>query len=439
MSQKKRTLILLFTSILFSFLPLFTAVSAFAEEAASENFSIDAKAAFSVDAETGKILYSQDGDTPMGIASVTKIISLYIVLEQVKQGKLSWEDTVPISEYAANLSVAPDLSNVPLHQESTYTVKELFDAGLIQSANAAIVALAEKIAGSEPKFVDLMRKQLEDWGIKDAKVVNSSGLNNEYLGNNIYEGSSSTDENELSAKDVAIVARHLILDFPEVLEVSKTASKMFGENTPSPVEMVNWNWMLPGFINAKEGVDGLKTGTTDFAGACFVGTMIKDGRRIITVVLNVNGHEQNPSVRFDETSKLMDYSYDNWSQKEIGKAGAAIPDLPSVSVKDGKEETVNISLADPVKLWVRKDMDTSQLTITPVLDEEIVTDNEVQAPVTKGDVIGKAELSLAQDTLGYLDASVKHETDIKINSTVEKANFFELAWRSVSGFFSNLF
>ena len=258
-----------------------------------KNFSIDAKAAFSVDFDTGKILYDQEGETPMGIASVTKIISLYLVAEQVKQGKLTWEDPVEISQYAADLSVAPDLSNVPLHRDVQYTVKDLYEASYIQSANAAVVALAEKIAGSEPAFVDQMKDKLTEWGITDAKIVNASGLNNTYLGENLYPGSTSTDENELSAKDVAIVARHLLQDFPEVLEVTSTVTKTFGEGSYSPVEMVNWNWMLPGFINAKDGVDGLKTGTTDLAGACFVGTAVRDGQRIITVVLNVNGHAEN--------------------------------------------------------------------------------------------------------------------------------------------------
>ncbi|MGM0124957.1 serine-type D-Ala-D-Ala carboxypeptidase (penicillin-binding protein 5/6) [Enterococcus sp. AZ194] len=442
MSRKKSPFLLVLISLLLCCTPLFTDVSVFAKETAPEKsgtFSIKAAAAFSIDVNSGKVLYNQEGDSPMGIASVTKIISMYIVLSEVNKGNLSWEDTVPISAYAADLSITPDLSNVPLHEESTYTVKDLFDASMIQSANAAVVALAEKIAGSEPNFVDLMKKQLVDWGIQDAKVVNSSGLNNSYLGENIYEGSSSADENELSARDVAIVARHLILDYPEILDVTKIASKMFGENTSDPVEMVNWNWMLPGFINAKEGVDGLKTGTTELAGACFVGTMSKDGQRIITVVLNATDHSKNPSARFDETSKLMDYSFDNWSQKEISQKGTVIPNLETVKVQDGKKETVTVSLAEPIKMWVRNDMDTNKLTIIPTVDDKIVVDGTVEAPITEGDVIGKAELSLIQDTLGYLDNSVKHETDIKIDSTIDKANFIELAWRSISDFFSNLF
>lgn len=181
---------------------------------ADEAFKVNAKAAFAVDEKSGKILYDQDGEKTMGIASITKIIGLYIVLEQVKEGKLSWDEKVPISDYTESLSVVPDLSNVPLHKENSYTVKELFDSAFIQSANASIVALAEKVSGSETKFLEVMKKQLKDWGINNATIVNASGLNNSYLGENRPEGTTETAENQMSAKDVAIVARHLLLDFP---------------------------------------------------------------------------------------------------------------------------------------------------------------------------------------------------------------------------------
>jgi D-alanyl-D-alanine carboxypeptidase (penicillin-binding protein 5/6) len=400
------------------------------------NFSVDAKAAFSVDFETGKILYDQDGETPMGIASVTKIISLYLVAEQVKEGKLAWDDTVEISQYAADLSVTPDLSNVPLHRDVQYTVKELYEASYIQSANAAIVALAEKIAGSESAFVDLMKDKLKEWKITDAKLVNASGLNNSYLGENIYPGSSTTDENELSAKDVAIVARHLLQDFPEVLDVTSTVTKTFAEGSYSPVEMVNWNWMLPGFINAKDGVDGLKTGTTDLAGACFVGTAVKDGQRIITVVLNVNGHAENPSVRFTETGKLMDYSFDAWEQVPVLSAGDQLANTKTVAVKNGKELTVPVALKSDITLWVRKDMDASDFSTS--IAYKTAKEAEIEAPVKNDAVIGNVTATMTADTLGYLDDTAT-STELVAQQAVEKANIFVIGWRTVKDFFTNLF
>ncbi|OTN77004.1 hypothetical protein A5886_002084 [Enterococcus sp. 8G7_MSG3316] len=403
-----------------------------------QDFSVDAKAAFSLDFDTGKILYDQDGDTAMGIASITKIISLYLVAEQVEQGNLAWDDTVAISQYAADLSVTPDLSNVPLHQDVTYTVKDLYDASYIQSANAAIVALAEKIAGSESDFVDLMKEKVSSWGIDDAKLVNASGLNNAYLGDNIYPGSTSTDENELSAKDVAIVARHLLQDFPDVLEITSTTTQTFGEGSYSPVEMVNWNWMLPGFTNAKDGVDGLKTGTTDLAGACFVGTAVKDGQRIITVVLNVNGHAENPSVRFIETGKLMDYSFDAWEQVEVLPANAELSDTKTVAVKDGKELTVPVAIKDSLTLWVRKDMDATAYTTTIDYNDQFV-DSALQAPVNQDTEIGTVTASIPADTLGYVDDSSTTSSSLVTTAAVEKANIFVRTWRGVTSFFSQLF
>lgn len=435
MGTKKKHFALLLATLLLTLGSFLPTLSVQADEA----FSVNSQAAFAVDATSGKILYDQDGEKTMGIASISKIIGLYIVLDQVKEGKLSWDDEVAISDYAETLSIAPNLLNVPLHKENTYTVKELFDSAFIQSANASMVALAEKISGSETAFLTVMNDQLKEWGIENATIVNVSGLNNVYLGANRPEGTGEADENQMSAKDVAIIARHLLLDFPEVLEVTSTATKMFGENTQSPVEMVNWNWMLPGFINFKEGVDGLKTGTTDFAGACFVGTIERDGKRIITVILNAEGHEQNPSVRFTETARLMDYCYDNWSVKEIGKANASIPSLKSIDVKNGKETSVNVVLKSPVSVWVRNDMDTGQLTITPKIDETKVKDNELEAPIVRGTKVGTATITLADDQLGYLEDGTSPSTDIITASSVEKANIFVIGWRNVTNFFSNLF
>ncbi len=198
---------------------------------ADEAFKINAKAAFAVDAETGKILYDQDGEKTMGIASITKIIGLILYLNKSKKVNYLREDKGAISDYAEKLSVVPDVSNVPLHKENDYTVKELVDSAFIQWPISTMVALAEKVAGSESKFLELMKKQLKDWGIKDATIVNASGLNNSYLGENRPENTGETDENQLSAKDVAIVARHLILDYPEVLKITSTTNQTFGENT----------------------------------------------------------------------------------------------------------------------------------------------------------------------------------------------------------------
>jgi len=149
-----------------------------------ENIDIAAESALVVDIDTGQVLLDQNTDQINEIASLTKMITQYIVFQEIEGGNLSWDDPVEISAYAGELSTQPGLANVPLQEGNSYTVEELFDAMSIYSANAATVALAEHIGGSEPVFVDRMRDLLESWGIDSPQIYNASGLNNsDLLGN----------------------------------------------------------------------------------------------------------------------------------------------------------------------------------------------------------------------------------------------------------------
>jgi D-alanyl-D-alanine carboxypeptidase (penicillin-binding protein 5/6) len=301
-----------------------------------------------------------------------------------------------------------------LVRDQKYTVKDLFEAMIVQSANACAVALAELIAGNEHTFVNQMREQLTEWGIKDATIINASGLSNVYLGEHIYPGTEENDENLMSARDVAIVAQHLIKDFPEILETSKIKEKTFAPNSSQPTEMENWNVMLFDGPNYKEGVDGLKTGTTDLAGACFVGTIQKDGRRVITVILNALNQPNDENARYVETSNLMDYCLNNWSQQDVTVAGQTPTDKKELKVTDGKKKTVALAMEKPVKL----------------------DKNAIIAPVHKNEKIGTVSVALAQDTLGYVQENEGAKTDLVTKSAVEKASTFELIWQKITGIFA---
>ncbi|MGM0302574.1 serine-type D-Ala-D-Ala carboxypeptidase (penicillin-binding protein 5/6) [Enterococcus sp. AZ048] len=430
MNKKKRFPLVLVTLILFfQSLIGITALAA-------DDFSVNANAGYAIDADSGKVFFNQDGDTPKGIASITKTISAYLVLEAIKQQKISWEQEVPISEYAEKLSTVPDLSNVHLVRGQKYTVRDLFESMIVQSANASAVALAELVAGNEHTFVNQMREQLTKWEIKDATIINASGLSNVYLGEHKYPGTQENDENLMSARDVAIVAQHLIKDFPEVLEVSKIKEKTFAPNTSQPDDMKNWNVMLYEGPNYKEGVDGLKTGTTDLAGACFVGTIQKDGRRVITVILNALDQPNDENARFVETGKLMDYCLNNWSQQDVTVAGQTPSDQKTLKVTEGKEKSVALAMEKPVNLWVRSDMDPKQLTIKTTLDHSLLDSNAIIAPVHKNEKIGTVSVSLAQDNLGYVQKTEGATTDLVTKNAVEKASAFELIWQRITNLFA---
>ena len=411
------------------------------------NFSIDAKAAIAVDADTGKIFYAQDSTTPMPIASITKVLSIYVVYDKIKNEELDLLDQVVISPQLAELSTKPELSNVALVANQAYTVESLIHASLIQSANAAVMALGEKVAGSQEQFVNLMRQKAESLGITDAKIISVSGLNNRDLGDFRYPGTGDDEENEMSAQDVAIIAKHFIADYPEVLNITSTVQESFGENTAQPSIMQNWNQLLPGLPLQKEGVIGLKTGTTDLAGACFVGVIRQNSREVITVVLHANNQANDSNARFVETSKLMDYALNQWQEITLSATDLTNAIQSKLAVIDGKQASVSLKVNDPYKLWVPVPFDIKQLKY-----EEQLEVQSIQAPVQMHREIGTLIINNPTDNYGYLPDSQTPESQIKIvtANSVEKENFFFLwlrqvknvaqnAWMHTKQFFQNIF
>ena len=411
------------------------------------NFSIDAKAAIAVDADTGKIFYAQDSTTPMPIASITKVLSIYVVYDKIKNEELDLLDQVVISPQLAELSTKPELSNVALVANQAYTVESLIHASLIQSANAAVMALGEKVAGSQEQFVNLMRQKAKSLGITDAKIISVSGLNNRDLGDFRYPGTGDDEENEMSAQDVAIIAKHFIADYPEVLNITSTVQESFGENTAQPSIMQNWNQLLPGLPLQKEGVIGLKTGTTDLAGACFVGVIRQNSREVITVVLHANNQANDSNARFVETSKLMDYALNQWQEITLSATDLTNAIQSKLAVIDGKQASVSLKVIDPYKLWVPVQFDSTQLKY-----EEQLEVQSIQAPVQMNREVGTLIINNPTDNYGYLPDSQTPESQIKIvtANAVEKENFFVLwlrqvkniaqnAWMHTKQFFQSLF
>ena len=146
--------------------------------AAEEGIGINVAGAILIDADSGKILYEQDADVPLGIASMTKMMTEYILFEAIEEGKITWDQEYRVNDYTYKISQDRSLSNVPLRADGTYTIRELYEATAIYSANAATIAIAESIAGTETEFLKLMNAKAEELGLKDYKFVNTTGLNN---------------------------------------------------------------------------------------------------------------------------------------------------------------------------------------------------------------------------------------------------------------------
>lgn len=398
----------------------------------NQSFHVPAKAAIAVDAESGQILYKQNIDQTLPIASMTKMISCAVVVDAINNGTLSWDEPITISSETANLSANSELSNVPLIAGESYTVQDLFNATIVQSANAAIMALADKVAGSQEKFIQLMNDKLKEWGINDAHIVTVSGLNNEYLTDSQrLKGSEATDENKMTARDMAIVSQHIVNDYPEYMKISRQSVVTFAKGTQSATDMTNWNQMLPNQPVYTEGVTGLKTGTTEKAGACFAGSIEKNGFKVVTVVMNVDNGVTDKTARFTATRDLMSHVYQQYERKTIIKKGSTIKGLDHTDVPEGKKQQVSLVSQSDVHIVIKKDSQTDY-ELANIKKEKLLT------PVRKGEVAASFEVKL-KHSLGYINQSHAEQYKAVTNEEDEKANLFVLGFRHVKDWFTQLF
>ncbi|KRL00889.1 serine hydrolase [Liquorilactobacillus capillatus] len=400
---------------------------------------LDVKAAIAVDAKTGQIIYSKNSTQPLPVASVTKLISIYLVMQAIKEGKLSWDQKVPVDNASYQVSQDTKLSNVPLKKDNKYTVRQLYQASLIYSANGAVMTLANAVAGSQSAFVDKMQQLLKSWNINDAELYTVSGLGNDEIGSGKYPDAPAKAENKLSAKDMALVSQKLLQDYPEVLKTTSITRMKFNNGT-SETEMENWNWMLKGLAKAYSDlpVDGLKTGTSDSAGANFVGTVNKDGKRIITVVLGAKHAGDGDTSRFEQTQKLMSYVYNNFTYTTV-KAQSSFKGAASLPVYHGKKLATPVVTKEATDIWLKKGMAASDLTASLSGNKKLYKKGGLEAPLAQNKTVGKLTLTAKGQQLAYLNGASKLEVPAVNTQKVEKANIFVIMGRAIKNFFTNLF
>ncbi|HLT55909.1 MAG TPA: serine hydrolase [Bacillota bacterium] len=428
MKHKVKTIVISFVALLFSIV-LHPADG-------HAQMDINAESAILVDATTGKILYAKNADTALPPASMTKMMTEYLVWEAIENGQISWDTTTMISDYAYSISANNSFSGVGLRQNRDYTVRELYEAMAINSDNATTIALAELIAGSEGEFVKLMNQKGEEMGLPDFKFVNSTGLENSDLGDNYPEGTDPNGVNLLSAKSAALLAYHIVNDYPEALEISRIPETEFDGQT-----IRNYNWMLPHDATYLEpfyyeGVDGLKTGYTELAEYCFTGTAIRNGERLISVVMKTGSEEE----RFQETAKLLDYGFNNFQQQELFPAGYQAKGESTLPVAKGKEDTVNVITNEAISIPVKANEEENYQLEFQFDESKLNEDGELVAPIKKGEVIGQATLVYdGEGDYGYITGEGAKTVDIVTEHAVEKANWFMLTLGAIGDFFTDLF
>lgn len=342
--------------------------------AVGAKLDIKAKSALLLEPKTGKVLYESNADEKLAPASITKIMSLLLIMEALDKGFFKLDTQITASEHACSMGG----SQIWLEPGETMTVDEMLRATVIASANDTTVALAEAVSGSEEGFVELMNKRAGELGMKNTVFKNASGLD--------AEGHYS------SARDVAIMSAELIKhDLIKKYSTVWMDTLRGGES-----QLVNTNKL----VRYYEGCTGLKTGTTGTAGYCLSATAERNGLELVAVIMG--GETSND--RFNGARKLLDYGFSNYSFMEIA-ADASL--LKPIKVKNGMQATVGISAGGVCSLLLPKGSGKN-ITQTAELPSEL------EAPVKKGEQIGKIHLSLDGKEVGVIPLTAADDV-VKIN------------------------
>ena len=350
---------------------------------------IKAKSVILLEPDTLEVLYEANSDEKLPPASITKIMSLLLVIEAIDRGDFTVEDVVSASEHAASMGG----SQIWLHTGESMTVDDLLKAAVIASANDATVALAEKVAGSEESFVELMNNRAKELGMNDTVFKNATGLD--------AEGHLST------AHDVALMSAELI-KHPLIKNYSTVWMDTLrnGES-----ELVNTNKL----VRFYEGTTGLKTGTTSDAGYCLSATAQRNGMELVAVVM---GGETSPA-RFEGAKKLLDYGFSNYS---IQKIEPQFQNGTKIKVKGGTESEVSLNAGAPLSILLKK---SEKAEIT----QQLNLSDSILAPISKGDKIGEIEVYSGDTLIGTIN--------ITSGADVKKMSFGKALLWLVEGLFAS--
>lgn len=380
--------------------------------ALADDLDLPVQSAIAVEADTGKILYEKDSDKVRDIGGLSTLLTTYLIFEAIHDKKLSLKDPIKVSEKALALNAIEGAGSIPMVADR-YTVEDLLTALLVGNSSTAALALAEKVGGSEEQFVKKMKKKLADWGIQSPHLINATGLNT-YTINGNSEGKN--DENQLSAYDIAVIAKHLLEDFPEVTKYTSKPTALF-----SNMQIENPNLMLEGMPNYRTGVDGLRVSNSSKGGISFASSTTQNGIHMITVVLGVDAVDGDPYARFVATSSLMNYVVRTYISSIIIKEGDSYQNS-KVTVQDGKSKTAT---AVAKKDFYIVEKQSNQIEPKIKFDS---SQTQFKAPLSSGTTVGKLQYSDPDKVgRGYLEGK-QPSVEMVAGKTIEKSFFLKVWW-----------
>lgn len=345
----------------------------------------NARSAILIEASTGDILFEKNADEKLVPASMTKMMSMLLILENIENGVLKWNQKITVSEHASSMGG----SQILLETGEKMTVRDLFKGVAIASGNDAVVALAEAIAGTEEEFVNMMNKRAKELNLKNTNFKTPHGLD----AANHYS----------SARDMSIIARELV-SHKKVLEFTKIYEDYLRKNTDRKIWLVNTNRL----VRFYEGVDGLKTGYTKEAGYCLTATIEKEGMRIIAVVMG----EPDSKMRSKEISEMLDYAFAQYKVENLLKKKT----LGKYEVEGGDKTSVTVLPKTDITVLRKKSEKGGNAKY------EIKMSN-LKAPLKKGNIVGKLKIKEKDKTI--------RTVDLIANENIKKANILQLYLRNL--------
>ncbi|MBT2716863.1 D-alanyl-D-alanine carboxypeptidase family protein [Bacillus sp. ISL-57] len=360
-----------------------------AEEKGVE-LAANAKSAILIERDTGTVLYDKNADDRLSPASMTKIMTMLLIMEAIDKGELSMKEKIRTSEYAASMGG----SQIFLEPGEEMTTEQMLKGISIGSANDASVAMAERLAGSEEEFVREMNKKAKDLGLKNTKFQNATGL--------------PVKDHYSSAHDMSIMAKEL-LKYDKITRFTGTYEDYLRENTEKKFWLVNTNRLVKFY----PGVDGLKTGFTNEAKYCLTATAKKGNMRVIAVVFGA----VSPKERNAQVTKMLDYAFSQYITYPIYKRGEV---LGEAKVSKGQKKTVVGVTSEPISVLTAKNGTAKDFT------KKITLEKDLDAPIKKGDEIGTLELKK--------NGKVYVESPIVAKETVDNASWWQLYKRAFGMF-----
>ncbi|MFC5448012.1 D-alanyl-D-alanine carboxypeptidase family protein [Paenibacillus aestuarii] len=361
------------------------------KQPASVDLTPNAQSAVLMDADTGTVISEKNKDTKLPPASITKIMTMLLIMEAVDQGKIKMDEKVRTSEYAASMGG----SQIFLEPGEEMSVQEMIKGIAMASGNDASVAMAEKIAGSEENFVQMMNERAQQLGMKNTHFSNCNGL--------------PVANHYTTANDIAIMSREL-LKHEGITKFTGVYQDYLRKDSPKPFWLVNTNKL----VRFYSGADGLKTGYTSEAKFCLSATAKRDNFRVIAVVLG----EPNTKTRNAEVTKLFDYAFAQYSNYPLFKSGDS---LGNFTVNKGEVSSVPLVAKQNYSILMKKGEATQNIR------HELQIDPNLKAPIALGQPIGKIVV--------YNGDTVMAEYPLESPIAVNKASWWKLFKRTTANLF----